>query len=374
MPEDTPLSNQVRAYRQSRGWSQDELSRRAGISRAAVSAIEIQRLVPSVEAALSLAEALSCRVEELFVRTSSLSAAPIWAWPPPIEPCRYWLARVGDRTLSFPVEPTARGLIPHDGVFRNGEFVARGEIVGDRTLVMASCDPAANLLAEEVSRQFDFRLIVLPRSSRTSLDLLKNGLVDVAGLHLATADHPDGNIDAVRSTLGPGFSLLTIATWQDGVAFSRGISIPSLATLPRSKLRWVGRESGSGARQCQDQVLNDHPVPRRTATDHRGVAEAIRSGWAEVGICLRLVSEEAGLGFLSVRDEAYDLCFRDRQKDDPRIRAIIHIARSTEYRRLLSELPGYNPVRGGEVISLDREAPRNDCDAERKSDARRNVS
>jgi DNA-binding XRE family transcriptional regulator len=44
--------NRVRPYRESRGWSQAELARRAGISRAAVSAIEVNRLVPSVTAAL----------------------------------------------------------------------------------------------------------------------------------------------------------------------------------------------------------------------------------------------------------------------------------------------------------------------------------
>ena len=40
------------------------------------------------------------------------------------------------------------------------------------------------------------------------------------------------------------------------------------------------------------------------ALDHRGVAEAIRAGWADAGICLRLTSDEANLSFLSVRRES----------------------------------------------------------------------
>jgi DNA-binding XRE family transcriptional regulator len=43
-----------------------ELAGRAGISRAAVSAIEGDRLSPSVTTALALAAVLDCSVEELF--------------------------------------------------------------------------------------------------------------------------------------------------------------------------------------------------------------------------------------------------------------------------------------------------------------------
>ena len=61
-----PLRNRVKQFRHERGWSQDYLAEKYGISRSAVSAIEIQRLVPSVNAALALAKAFECQVEELF--------------------------------------------------------------------------------------------------------------------------------------------------------------------------------------------------------------------------------------------------------------------------------------------------------------------
>ena len=49
-----------------RQWSQADLAQRAGISRAAVSAIEGERLSPSVATALALAAVFECSVEELF--------------------------------------------------------------------------------------------------------------------------------------------------------------------------------------------------------------------------------------------------------------------------------------------------------------------
>jgi uncharacterized protein (TIGR03000 family) len=104
------LPNQLKTHRISRGWSQAELAQRAGISRAAVSAIEIKRLVPSVAAALGLAQALGCSVEDLFTGNADQPKEALWAWPPSQDSCRYWHATLGRRTLLYPVETTAAGM------------------------------------------------------------------------------------------------------------------------------------------------------------------------------------------------------------------------------------------------------------------------
>jgi molybdate-binding protein/DNA-binding XRE family transcriptional regulator len=340
------LHNRVKTFRQQRGWSQEELARRAGISRAAVSAIEIQRLVPSVESALALARTFGCRVEDLFGENGTDEIS--WAWPPPVEPCRFWHAEVGGRQLLFPVEATAAGVLAHDGVFREGVCTHTGEAHSQQTLVMASCDPAAAMLASEYARSGGFRLLVLQRSSREALELLRRGLVDVAGIHLASGDHDEQNAAAVRTALGAGHSLLRVTRWQEGLAVGPTAPAGSLRTLLGAKVRWVGREPGSGARQCQDEVLGDHAAPRRLARDHRGVAEAVRCGWADVGVCVRLVCEEAGLRFIRVREAAYDLCFATAKESEPRIRTLIETVRAVNYRRWLAELPGYDGS-GGEL-------------------------
>jgi molybdate-binding protein len=64
---------------------------------------------------------------------------------------------------------------------------------------------------------------------------------------------------------------------------------------------------------------------------------------------VRLVSEDAGLEFLSVRDETYDLCFPAASAEDPRIQALVAAVRSESYRRLLGELPGYDTRGAGEM-------------------------
>jgi putative molybdopterin biosynthesis protein len=192
----------------------------------------------------------------------------------------------------------------------------------------------------------------LPRSSQHALTLLAAGLVHIAGVHLSTAEAPDENRTALRSKIGSGSCLIRVARWQEGVALSSQARLRSIQAVARSNLRWVAREAGSGARQCLDELLDRRPTPRRVARDHRGVADAVRCGWADAGVCLRLVCEEAGLQFLAVREELYELCFRAEIEDDPRIRAVKDALRSASYRKLLNELPGYNASECGERESL----------------------
>ncbi len=246
----------------------------------------------------------------------------------------------------------ARGVAAHDGVFQRGSFVPTGQADPETTLVMACCDPAANILAAEYAGRGGFRLLALHRSSRRALHLLGQGLVHVAGVHFATDDDPDANERVVKDILGAGYRLLRVARWQEGLTFASGAGVSTVTGALRHRLRWVGREPGSAARQCLDALLPNRPTPRRVAPNHQAVADAVRWGWADIGVCHRLVSEEAQLSFLPVREESFDLCYRAADESDPRIGALLKAVRSATYRRLLSELPGYGTMETGTVQTL----------------------
>jgi molybdate-binding protein/transcriptional regulator with XRE-family HTH domain len=339
----------LRERRVLRGWSQDELARLSGLSRAGVSAIETGRLIPSAAAALALASAFECRVEDLFRLRGAEAPRAGWAWPPERDPCRFWRAEVGGSTRLYPAEATATGTLPHDGVYEGGTRIEHEGSDPRRTLILAGCDPAAGLLTAELARVAGVRLIALPRSSRVALSLLGQGLVHVAGVHLARVDEPGGNARVVREALGADYKLLRAVRWEEGIAFAASARLSSVRAAVGSNLRWVGREPGSGARQCLDELLEGRKPPRRLASDHRGVAEAVRHGWADAGVCLRLVTEEVGLGFLPVRQEDYDLCFPGRFEGDYRIQALLQAVRSPSHRAALGELPGYDTRGAGEL-------------------------
>lgn len=351
------IRNRVQDYRTTRGWSQHELARRTSLSRSAVSAIETNRVAPSTAAALTLAAAFECHVEDLFSLGKAPSCGgPVWAWPPSSEPVPFWRATVGDETWLYPVERTSVGTLPPDGVSRAGRYEFRSQADADRTLVLAGCDPAVGLLVAELARNADLRVLPFIRSSRQALQLLRGGLVHVAGLHLQDHDSPGGNERAVRDLLGPGYTLLRLSRWQEGLALAPGLGLKSIRAAVSANLRWVGREPGSGARRCLDWILRDHhPLPKgynHMAVDHTGVVGTIRTGWAQAGVCVRLAAAEAGLDFLVAREEDYDLCFRDDVGHDPRIQALVRALRSQALRRTVGELPGYDPSEMGTIIAV----------------------
>lgn len=346
--EETHLSNHIKKFRDERGWSQQELAERAGLSRAGVSAIETGKLVPSTVAALALAKVFGCTVEELFQVGGQTELH--WAWPPSQTPCRYWRAMVGGRLLLYPVEHSPLGMVPHDGVFREGRLYESPFSDPYRTLVMASCDPAAGLLAAEYARSTPYRLLVLSRPSSTALELVRDGLAHVAGLHLARSSAPEKNSKAAREILRVPFTLLRLADWQEGLTLAPGLGVRGVRQILESNLRWVGREKGSGARQVQDELLKGEQIsPVMMARNHLGVVEAIRAGWVEAGVSVKLVSDEAGLDFITLREEAFDLCIPGTQGDDPRVRALVDVVRSAPLKNMLSELPGYDVKSTGEL-------------------------
>jgi molybdate-binding protein/DNA-binding XRE family transcriptional regulator len=345
-------ANPVLGRRLAREWSQADLAKRAGISRAAVSAIEGERLSPSVSTALALAAVFECSVEELFSRERAPAArASEWAWLPHGDTCRYWEASVNSRRRLYPVEAGTLNLASHDGVWSNGVLRESQREGAERTLVMASCDPAAGLLAAEYARASGFRLLVFPRGGRAALNLLGQRLIHVAGLHYSTDEQPKRNVETARGQIGGDVQLVHLARWETGLALAADDHSVSADSVARRSLRWAAREAGSAARECLDELLGHQPFSGREVNGHAAVAEAVRSGWAEAGVCVRLSADEAGLNFLPVRRETLDLCFPAAFQHDPRVQALVNLLRTRACRRLISELPGYDARETGETLA-----------------------
>ncbi len=102
-----------------------------------------------------------------------------------------------------------------------------------QTLMLACCDPAAGLLAAALAASAGIRLLVLERPSREALELLRQGLVHAAGVHLSRASEPEGNARVVHEKLGAGYSLLRVARWEEGLALSPSCHFRSIGSAVR---------------------------------------------------------------------------------------------------------------------------------------------
>jgi molybdate-binding protein len=186
---------------------------------------------------------------------------------------------------------------------------------------------------------------VLPllRSSTEALELLKRGLVHVAGVHWTNDEEPSANARMVREHLGRGYALVHQVRWDTGVAVAPSRPERQVRDLLRANIQWVNREKGSAARQALDRLFGRRARPAgytRVVRDHRSVATAVSQGFAEAGICMRAVASEARIGFLTLSRDAYELCVPEALMDDPRIVALSATLRSQRYRQWMGDVPG----------------------------------
>ena len=203
-----------------------------------------------------------------------------------------------------------------DGIWQDGIGHDSGATPAEKTLVLACCDPAAGLLAAEYARASGFRLLVIERGGGAALELLKRGLVHLAGVHRSTSDHPSRNAETARAQLGEGYRLIRIARWQEGLALPAGNRPHALSDIVRQCRRWALREPGSAARECLDELLAGQNASGKPVHSHLAVAEAVRAGWAGAGVCVQLTAQDAGAEFRACadRDVGYLLLRFDRTR------------------------------------------------------------
>lgn len=336
--------------------SQAELAALAGISRTGLVAIEARQLTPSVSTAIALAQALGMTVESLFGEARA-PEEDVWVSEPEQHPVRYWAAEVGGRIVRYPLEPTFGFFQRQDGVAKRPGDRRTSEEVARRTLVAATCDPAIGLLASIYERRTPFRFLALHRASGAALEMLRHSLVHVAGVHFAPVNADSGNSEYVaQNDWESDVVLLSAGSWEEGIAHTRQLKLRSARQATQTRVSWIGRLPGAGARRTQDEVLQGRRPPRYVAAGHFDVVSSIRSGFSEAGICSRWVAEEAGVGFFPVGEDQYDLVYSSECETDPRVTALVEVLRSKEYREAVAELPGYGVKRIGERLVIRRDA------------------
>jgi putative molybdopterin biosynthesis protein len=368
-------SEPVRIARETRGLTQLELARRAGISRQALGAIESGTYQPGVAVAIALARELGQSVESLFGEAEQAESNRIEAdWSGSeaaanaVLPCRVALARVGGKVVAIAQPATHLMLSPATGMLERTRrkraevetFRTTEEI--DSTLLLSGCDPAVTILADWLVRhRAPVSAISLPCSSSRALATLIAGRTHVAGVHLKDPVGNDYNLALTRTALGRLPAIVVgFARWELGLAMAKGnrLGIRTVADLARADVRLVNREIGAGARAFLDGALAESGIDGKRidgygfeATGHLEVAAAIASGHADVGVTIRLAADTYGLPFVPMREERYDLVILERDLETPPIKAMLDTLNARRFAREVGQLCAYDTARMGSTIA-----------------------
>jgi putative molybdopterin biosynthesis protein len=231
------------------------------------------------------------------------------------------------------------------------EFVGEGESVAVR-LIRRGARPADLVAIGSHCVGLDFLLGLLAErgfavksikvGSTAGLAALARGEGDVAGIHLM--DEATGEYN--RPFLPPGIGLLGGYGRRQGVAFRRGgpLDAPDLATFLAAVRgaghRMVNRNPGSGTRVLIDHLLGGLRPDGYTnqPRTHHAVAAAVAQGRADWGVTLDVIASAAGLGFLFVQEERFDLAVLEECRSRPAVGALAGLLADAAVRARLQEL------------------------------------
>jgi molybdate-binding protein/DNA-binding XRE family transcriptional regulator len=368
------FENRLKPRRERLGLSQGALAKRVGVSRQAIVAIEGGRQVPSTSLGLKLARALRCGVEDLFSLgvteglTARLARGDSMRGSAVVEAgARVALGQVGGRWVAHPL-PSEPALAA-DGILVEplGSSTAIVQPLVDQELlrhnvIVSGCAPILGSLAQRVSRSFlETRATWLQAGSRRSLDQLKAGLVHLAGVHFSKTAAGRENIDAVRRSF-PGERMLVInlTRWRQGFVVRPGnpMGIRTAADVVRPGLKLALREEGSAAHKLLMGLLAHERIENLVlggppAAGHAEVAQLVRARAADVGVAIESVALAAGLDFVPLSEERFDLIVAADVAELPPVSRLIQALDDPGFRTEVAHLPGYDAAISGHVTTVE---------------------
>jgi excisionase family DNA binding protein len=218
-------------------------------------------------------------------------------------------------------------------------------------------------LLEWTLRESGSGLASLTEGTARGAERLQRGEVIAAAIHFhsdaSSADAADANIATVRAM--PGLHdavLVAFARREQGllVAPDNPKHLRNLADVLATGAQMAVRQPGAGAQMLLDVLLAragaGHKQLRRleppclTGPD---LAAAIRTGKADCGIATRAAAKSAGLDFVPLLWENFDLLMRQRSYFRPQIQALIGFIGQSRLKQRAAELTGYDTTGAGQI-------------------------
>ncbi len=213
-------------------------------------------------------------------------------------------------------------------------------------ILAGSHDP----LLDWAVRQSGCGLALRAGGSLDGLDALAAGTALAAALHLRD-EEGSFNEAAIRAAM-PGAPLVgLIWAWREqGLITPAGnpLGLAGIADLARPGLRVMGRQPRAGSHVLLVGLLSDAGVALRDiaflpqpALAEDEVAAAVLGGAADAGFGIRAEALRAGLGFVPMIRERFDLVLHRREAFEPAMQALLAFARTPLFAERAARMGGY---------------------------------
>lgn len=233
---------------------------------------------------------------------------------------------------------------------------------------VGSHDPVLDLLARHLADPTppdrSRRLLVSRHAgSLAGLTALRHGQAHLAAVHLLDPDTGEYNLPYLRRHL-PEIPtvLVTLLHREQGLMVPRGNpqGLTGPADLARTDVRIVNRPPGTGTRVLLDHQLEQLGIDPAAVTGYQreephsaAVAAAVRAGQADCGLGTRPAATSAGLDFVHLAWERYDLAIPTEHHDSDLLRPLLDLLHDDTYRQAVARQPGYDATDTGNILTDD---------------------
>jgi putative molybdopterin biosynthesis protein len=217
-------------------------------------------------------------------------------------------------------------------------------------------------LLEWSLRESGSGLASLNEGTTRGVERLLRGEVIAAAIHFHAADvavNEDTNVSALRSLAGLHDAVLVgVARREQGLLLAPGNPkhLHNLSDVLSSNAQVAMRQPGAGAQLLLETLLarlgagvkslRRREPPCLTGPD---LAASIRAGEADCGIATRAAAKSAGLDFVPLVWESFDLLMRQRSYFRPNMQALIGFLRESRLKQRAIEMSGYDTMSAGQV-------------------------
>jgi putative molybdopterin biosynthesis protein len=228
-------------------------------------------------------------------------------------------------------------------------------------LLMGSHDLGLSQLASQIGEKAGIEMLLLPVGSLDGLVALRQGLTQLTACHLLDVQSGEYNLPYVRHFFPDRpVVLVTLARRTQGLMVFPGNPrrIDGLDDLAHGDIVFINRNRGSGTRVWLDRKLQELGLDvtrvrgyQREAFTHTAIAQAVRAHRADTGLGLEAAACAAGLDFIPLFQERFDLVLLQETLQDDKVQVILDYLQSKAFRRRLKSLPGYESSHSGEQLT-----------------------
>ncbi|MGM0379058.1 MAG: molybdopterin biosynthesis protein [Bacillota bacterium] len=292
---------------------------------------------------------------------------------------RVKLAKLKDKLIAKPLKRKSgimSSLSEADGLIKISEFsegISKNKSVeveilkdnvnyGNTLLISGSNDLTLDILKKHLSKK-NIDLVTTSSGSLGGIMDLRRDEAHIATSHLLDSKTGNYNVSYIKKYLdNKNINLINLVYRKQGFIINENLKneVKSITDLTKNKYKYINRQKGSGTRVLFDYLIKENNIKNdeilgydRIEYSHMTLAALINSNSADIGLGVLAAANAFDLDFIPIKEERYDLIIPKDLMNDKRVKALLSVVKSNEFKNEVKKLKGYNIKSSGCVINYE---------------------